>query len=83
MENVSVSIDRGGTFCDVVANIEGKDPIIFKLLSEDPSNYADAPTEAIRRVLEIVEGRKIPVGERLSGDRIGKRTKPLRTSTPS
>ncbi|KAI1636641.1 Hydantoinase B/oxoprolinase-domain-containing protein [Biscogniauxia mediterranea] len=70
MADVRVSIDRGGTFCDVVAHVEGRDPIIFKLLSEDPANYRDAPTEAIRRVLEVVEGRAIPAGEKLDGTRI-------------
>lgn len=29
----------------------------MKLLSEDPGNYADAPREGIRRVLEQVTGR--------------------------
>ncbi|ORY66563.1 Hydantoinase B/oxoprolinase-domain-containing protein [Pseudomassariella vexata] len=70
MADIRVSIDRGGTFCDVVAHIDGREPIIFKLLSEDPANYRDAPTEAIRRVLEIVEGRSIPAGEKLDGGRI-------------
>lgn len=69
--DIRVAIDRGGTFCDVVASVQGRAPIIFKLLSEDPSNYRDAPTEAIRRLLEIVEGRPIPVGKRLDGSRIG------------
>lgn len=69
---VRVSIDRGGTFCDVIAELDNHDPIIFKLLSVDPANYADAPTEAIRRVLEIVEGRSIPVGEKLDGSCICK-----------
>ncbi|KIY50075.1 hypothetical protein FISHEDRAFT_72121 [Fistulina hepatica ATCC 64428] len=32
----------------------------LKLLSEDPQSYADAPTEGIRRVLQIAEGREIP-----------------------
>ena len=68
---VRVSIDRGGTFCDVIAEFDSRDPIIFKLLSVDPANYPDAPTEAIRRVLEIVEGRSIPVGEKLDGSCIG------------
>lgn len=72
MADISVSIDRGGTFCDVIAHIDGREPLIFKLLSEDPANYADAPTEAIRRVLEAVEGTPIPVGEKLDGSRIGK-----------
>lgn len=71
MADISISIDRGGTFCDVIAQIQGREPIIFKLLSEDPSNYADAPTEAVRRVLEQVEGRPIPRDEKLDGSRIG------------
>lgn len=32
----------------------------MKLLSQDPGNYADAPTEGIRRVLESITGTKIP-----------------------
>ena len=31
-------------------------------VSQDKANYDDAPTEGIRRVLEIVEGRSIPRG---------------------
>ena len=27
---------------------------VLKLLSEDPANYVDAPTEGIRRILEQV-----------------------------
>lgn len=69
--DISISIDRGGTFCDVIAKIQGRDDIIFKLLSEDPNNYSDAPTEAVRRVLNLVEGRSTPVGEKLDGSRIG------------
>lgn len=69
--DIAISIDRGGTFCDVIAKIEGRKDIIFKLLSEDPNNYADAPSEAIRRILEIVEGSTIPVGSKLDGSRIG------------
>ncbi|KAF9878263.1 hydantoinase B/oxoprolinase [Colletotrichum karsti] len=68
--DIKVAIDRGGTFCDVIADIDGREPLIFKLLSEDPANYPDAPTEAIRRVLEAVEGKPIPVGEKLDGSRI-------------
>lgn len=71
MADIRVAIDRGGTFCDVVAQVEGREPIIFKLLSEDPANYRDAPTEAIRRVLEVVEDRPIPTGDKLDGSRIG------------
>ncbi|KAK7415546.1 hypothetical protein QQX98_005792 [Neonectria punicea] len=70
MARINISIDRGGTFCDVIAHVDNRDPIIFKLLSEDPSKYPDAPTEAIRRVLEVVEGKSIPVGEKLDGSGI-------------
>ena len=72
MADISISIDRGGTFCDVIAQIQSRKPVIFKLLSEDPSNYADAPTEAVRRVLELAEGRSISRDEKLDGSRIGK-----------
>lgn len=69
--DISIAIDRGGTFCDVIAKVAGRDDIIFKLLSEDPNNYADAPTEAIRRVLNLVESKNTPIGEKLDGSRIG------------
>ena len=72
MADIRVSIDRGGTFCDVIATeAGGRNSFIFKLLSEDPDNYPDAPTEAIRRVLEKFEGKKIPIGEKLDASRIG------------
>lgn len=67
---IDIAIDRGGTFCDVIARIDGRQDIIFKLLSEDPQNYADAPSEAVRRILEIVESRPIPIGARLDGSSI-------------
>lgn len=47
------SIDRGGTFTDIFCDT-GKRHVVIKLLSEDPSNYKDAPTEGIRRILEQV-----------------------------
>ncbi len=51
------AIDRGGTFTDVYAEHNG---VIYveKLLSEDPSNYKDAPREGVRRLLEKVLGIK-------------------------
>ncbi|EME43976.1 hypothetical protein DOTSEDRAFT_62509 [Dothistroma septosporum NZE10] len=67
---IRISIDRGGTFCDVIAQVPGREEIIFKLLSVDPQHYADAPTEAIRRVLELVENRLIPKDEKLDGSSI-------------
>lgn len=42
----------------------------MKLLSQDPANYRDAPTEGIRRVLEIATGTQIPRGEVLQTDKI-------------
>lgn len=36
---------------------------MIKLLSEDPSNYEDAPLEGIRRILSRFTGREIPRGE--------------------
>jgi 5-oxoprolinase (ATP-hydrolysing) len=40
-------------------------------VSQDPSNYQDAPTEGIRRVLEHVMGERIPRGTVLNTDKIG------------
>ncbi|OAG02596.1 uncharacterized protein CC84DRAFT_1150543 [Paraphaeosphaeria sporulosa] len=68
--DIDISIDRGGTFCDVLVQTPGKGDFIFKLLSVDPANYRDAPTEAIRRALEAVEGRKIPRNEKLNASRV-------------
>jgi 5-oxoprolinase (ATP-hydrolysing) len=45
--------------------------IVRKLLSEDPSHYADAPTEGIRRVLEEFD---------TGSDRTYPRTNPVTTS---
>ena len=47
------SIDRGGTFTDVYAEVPGEPGFrVVKLLSEDPANYDDAPREGIRRILQ-------------------------------
>ncbi|KAH8597264.1 Hydantoinase B/oxoprolinase-domain-containing protein [Bisporella sp. PMI_857] len=70
---IEIAIDRGGTFTDCIAtNIPGKEDIVVKLLSVDPSNYDDAPTashlnseEGIRRILEMVKGVKLNRGEPL------------------
>ncbi|EXJ77317.1 5-oxoprolinase (ATP-hydrolysing) [Capronia epimyces CBS 606.96] len=71
MENkIRISIDRGGTFTDVHAIVPGKPDIVLKLLSVDPGNYQDAPTEGVRRVLEAT-GRPSPRGAPLSLDSIG------------
>lgn len=64
------SIDRGGTFTDIYAEIPVNPGFAtLKLLSEDPANYGDAPREGIRRILEQVTGKPVPA-DRLDGSRI-------------
>ncbi|PAV60150.1 hypothetical protein WR25_18508 isoform F [Diploscapter pachys] len=53
------SIDRGGTFTDICLFRPDGSTRVYKLLSVDPSNYKDAPTEGIRRLLEEETGQKI------------------------
>ncbi|KZZ94506.1 Hydantoinase/oxoprolinase [Ascosphaera apis ARSEF 7405] len=62
MAGIKIAIDRGGTFTDVWASIPGQQDIVLKLLSVDPNNYADAPTEGIRRILSIYKNEEIPRG---------------------
>lgn len=69
------SIDRGGTFTDIYCEITNgrtgdHHPYVTKLLSVDPLNYSDAPTEGIRRILsqfgtmgEISRNTEIPTNE--------------------
>lgn len=47
-----------------------EDDIIIKLLSEDPSNYKDAPLEGIRRLMEKFTNKEIPRGEALDTSKI-------------
>ncbi|OAQ77832.1 5-oxoprolinase [Purpureocillium lilacinum] len=64
---IRVAIDRGGTFTDVhayIPNVAGSE-LILKLLSVDPRNYQDAPTEAIRRVLSHFRGADVSRSEPL------------------
>jgi len=68
-----ILVQRGGTFTDCVGNPgSGKmeDDVIIKLLSEDPSNYDDAPLEGIRRLLTKFTEREIPRGEALDTSKI-------------
>lgn len=69
------AIDRGGTFTDVVCKLPKGSEIVFKLLSEDPSHYQDAPTEGIRRLLQEhdspVSGIEYPRGVSVNTSRIG------------
>ncbi|CAH01897.1 5-oxoprolinase [Kluyveromyces lactis] len=62
---IRIAVDRGGTFTDCIGNPgtnRQEDDVVIKLLSVDPKNYPDAPLEGIRRLLEIIEDRKIPRG---------------------
>ncbi|KAJ4292831.1 hypothetical protein N0V90_009494 [Kalmusia sp. IMI 367209] len=62
---IQVSIDRGGTFTDIHASVPGREDIILKLLSVDPTNCNDAPIEGIRRILEMITERPHPRGKPL------------------
>ncbi|GHJ88736.1 hypothetical protein NliqN6_5138 [Naganishia liquefaciens] len=76
--SIRISIDRGGTFTDVFASYPADESagggerreIITKLLSVDPTNYKDAPTEGIRRILEMVTGDKVDRKSLLPTDKI-------------
>ncbi|UAB76855.1 hydantoinase B/oxoprolinase family protein [Erythrobacter sp. SCSIO 43205] len=46
------AIDRGGTFTDVVALTPEGELVTDKLLSENPDHYADAASEAVRRLMK-------------------------------
>ncbi len=56
-------IDRGGTFTDIVARKPDGSLIAHKLLSENPEQYRDAAIAGIRYLLDVPEGRPIPVAE--------------------
>lgn len=47
-----------------------EDDVIIKLLSEDPSNYDDAPLEGIRRLMSKFLQKEIPRGEPLDTSKI-------------
>jgi 5-oxoprolinase (ATP-hydrolysing) len=76
------AIDRGGTFTDIYCEVLYRNSssdsdthrtarhVVLKLLSEDPSNYEDAPTEGIRRVLERETGEPHPRGVPVDTSRI-------------
>jgi 5-oxoprolinase (ATP-hydrolysing) len=60
MAAIRFAVDRGGTFTDVVATTADGARHTLKLLSVDPSHYADAPREGIRRLLETLTGAPHP-----------------------
>ena len=47
----SFSIDRGGTFTDIVARAPDGRLLTAKLLSDNPEQYDDAAVEGIRRLM--------------------------------
>jgi 5-oxoprolinase (ATP-hydrolysing) len=66
------SIDRGGTFTDVHCRLpDGTTEVVLKLLSEDPSHYPDAPTEGIRRILQLHSLHEYPRGVPVTTHEIG------------
>ncbi|XP_071530389.1 5-oxoprolinase isoform X1 [Panulirus ornatus] len=65
------AIDRGGTFTDVYARCPGGTVKVLKLLSVDPNNYSDAPTEGIRRIIEQETGKRVPRNSPTETDNIG------------
>ncbi|MGY6551067.1 MAG: hydantoinase B/oxoprolinase family protein [Erythrobacter sp.] len=52
MSSWRFAIDRGGTFTDIVAITPAGKLVTEKLLSENPDHYADAASEAVRRLME-------------------------------
>ncbi|ORY35049.1 Hydantoinase B/oxoprolinase-domain-containing protein [Naematelia encephala] len=67
---IRIAIDRGGTFTDVHCSRSGHEDIVIKLLSVDPANYSDAPTEGIRRCLEASFDEPVPKGSKINLDKI-------------
>ncbi|TKY89552.1 hypothetical protein EX895_001337 [Sporisorium graminicola] len=73
---IQIAIDRGGTFTDCLGRIPsqkaGDEPkdIVIKLLSHDPANYKDAPTEGVRRILEQAYSIQLPRGEKIDTSKI-------------
>ncbi|MDH3679287.1 MAG: hydantoinase B/oxoprolinase family protein [Acidimicrobiia bacterium] len=56
-------VDRGGTFTDVVARRPDGATLTHKLLSENPRHYDDAAIQAIRDLLGLVPGDRLPSEE--------------------
>src|SRR5215472_8794597 len=63
-------IDRGGTFTDVVALRPDGALAVHKLLSENPSRYADPAVAGIRYLLGVRSGEPIPA-EQIEEVRLG------------
>ena len=56
-------IDRGGTFTDIVAKTPQGKLTVYKLLSENPEQYQDAPIQGIRDLMGVAANEPIPTQE--------------------
>ena len=63
-------IDRGGTFTDIVARKPDGSLATHKLLSENPGRYRDAAVAGISHLLEVPDGKPIPV-EKIDAVKMG------------
>ncbi|HYB35049.1 MAG TPA: hydantoinase B/oxoprolinase family protein [Mycobacterium sp.] len=63
-------VDRGGTFTDIIARRPDGRLVTHKLLSDNPSRYADAAVAGIRALLGLAADDPIPA-ERIEAVRMG------------
>ncbi|MEO1591382.1 MAG: hydantoinase/oxoprolinase family protein [Cyanobacteria bacterium J06632_22] len=63
-------IDRGGTFTDIVAQRPDGQLLTYKLLSENPQRYTDAPLQGIRDLLGLGIDDPIPT-EQIAAIKMG------------
>ncbi|CAI2349859.1 unnamed protein product [Caenorhabditis sp. 36 PRJEB53466] len=66
-KSLTIAVESHGTCktkagADVIVFKPNDEVDVLKVLSVDPANYPDAPTEAMRQVLERETGRSIPRG---------------------
>ncbi|KAH9526938.1 hypothetical protein DERF_000993 [Dermatophagoides farinae] len=66
-----IAIDRGGTFTDVFAIGPDKRIVTLKLLSSNPSQYRDAPFEAIKRILKQYNNQSVDQHDNIDSIRMG------------
>jgi 5-oxoprolinase (ATP-hydrolysing) len=57
------SIDRGGTFTDIVATSPDGKILVHKLLSENPERYPDAALQGVREILGLATDAPIPTSQ--------------------
>ena len=66
------SINRGGTFTDIYAEVPGEPGFkTLKLLSENPQQYPDALLEGIRQIIHEVTGKPNIPNELIEWVRLG------------